>query len=275
MVIILAATTLCVAGLTPVSACSYKNNTSAADGTIVLTSSACASAAAKAAAFASDADECCRLAVSAALATYTNKAANARSCSKRAASTKTAGGYSCSRSAASKTAGGYSCSRSAAARAAAKTARADCCKATLAAFDTAVAKYLTAGSTSAAYSCSKNAAARAYACSKSAEAKAATKTTGSYSCSKSAETSLAAIPYREGKRMELTGSVACGHCDLRSTDACQAVFKTADGNAYPLLENNLVEKMRTTSAKKGYKVVTRVRKLDGTKYLDVETYTTL
>ena len=245
--VVLAVAALCIGDPNPAYACSSKSATADA---------ACYSAAAKAATtVTASAHECCKTAVSVALASYSNKA---KYCSKNA-SAKTASGYSCSKSAAS----------AASATVETKTLKAACCKETVAAFEAACASY------------ARSALSSVYSCSRSAEAKSATKTAGSYSCSKSASVTLAAIPYREGKRVELAGNVACGSCDLKTTKDCQAVFKTADGKAYLLIENNMVEKMRAKSAacaktaKAGYKVVTRVRLLDGTKYLEVETIAAL
>jgi len=222
---------------TPANACKSKTSESA------MAYAKCEGAATKAAAAVTvDAHECCKEAVSAALASYSAKIA------------------ACSKSASATTAGSYSCSRKSASAASADVAKSECCKKSVAAFDAAVAEYTT--TVASAYSCS----------SKSADAKAAgTKTAGSYSCSKSASTaSLAAITYDVGKKVELTGSVACGHCDLEYTEACQAVFKTASGKAYLIVESELVEKMRKESSDNGYKIVTRVRDQDGKKILEVE-----
>jgi hypothetical protein len=153
-----------------------------------------------------------------------------------------------------------------------------CCEKTMGAFEVARASYLTTGTMvagSGAYSCTRGTTGAAastkiagsgtYSCSK----QVSTKVAQGSSCTKSA-TSLAAIPYDAGKRVELTGSVVCGHCDLNCTESCQVVFKTADGKVYLLMDSELVEKMRKKTAESGYKVVTVVRDVDGTKYLDVE-----
>ncbi len=218
-----------------VSACS-KTNSSASS----VDEASCKEAANKAAAAVTvDAHDCCKAAVATALEACTSKNAS----------------YT--------TAGTSSCSSSSAKAAESKTALAPCCEKTVAAFQTACAENI------AAYT--KVAGAGAYSCTKDAGATASTKVAGSYSCTRSAQTtSLAAITYDEGKRVELTGSVVCGHCDLKSVDNCQAVFKTADGKAYLLIENDMVEKMRSKQTDNGYKIETVVRSVDGTKYLDVE-----
>jgi hypothetical protein len=115
---------------------------------------------------------------------------------------------------------------------------------------------------------------------KGQQAQASTKgaccTAKSASCSKSASTAaLTAIPYEAGKEWALQGGLVCGHCDMHATEGCQAVFQTADGKAYLLIETATVEKMRDAKAKDGFKIVTRVREVDGTKYLEVEEFTAL
>ena len=99
---------------------------------------------------------------------------------------------------------------------------------------------------------------------------------GASSCSRSASVAtLAEINYREGKRVVLTGESVCGHCDLELTESCQAAFKTADGKIYRLMKNKKVTKMQNTKADKGFKIVTRVRKIDGEKYLEVRNFKVL
>ncbi|MEE9271129.1 MAG: hypothetical protein V3V49_12810 [Candidatus Krumholzibacteria bacterium] len=122
--------------------------------------------------------------------------------------------------------------------------------------------------------CAKNAAVAGTrsACSKSAAAQ----TAGAYSCSKGAKAaSLADIRHREGKRVVLTGNAVCGKCNLGLTEACQTFFQTADGTAYRLMKNNHVKAMRNTETPNGFRIVSYVRKLDGTKYLEVKNFKTL
>ena len=194
-----------------------------------------------------NAHDCCKNTVSAAIASY--EKASAKSCSyAKTASTKTA------------SAKDASCSASKEASAASTAALSDCCKETLASFEEACAEYAAVASVAGTYSCSSKSASTA-----------GTKTAGSYSCTRgSTSTALAAIPYSEGKKVTLTGSVACGHCDLEVMVDCGAVFKTADGKAYLIIETDLVEKMREKDTEKGYKIETVVRTVDGTKYLEVE-----
>lgn len=117
----------------------------------------------------------------------------------------------------------------------------------------------------------------ASACKKEGQAQASTKSAScAKSCSKSASAAaLAAIPYDAGKEVKLQGGLVCGHCDMHATEGCQAVFQTADGKAYLLIESDTVEKMRGVEAKDGFAIVTRVREVDGTKFLEVEEYKAL
>jgi len=235
---VLAIVAIGVGAPVPVSACSKKDASASS-----VDEASCKEAASKAAAAVTvDAHDCCKTAVATALEACTTKNAS----------------YT--------TAGKSACSSSSAKAAESKTALAPCCEKTVAAFQTACAQNI------AAYTNAKVADAGAYSCTKDAGATASTKVASGYSsCTKSAQTSsLAAITYDEGKRVELTGSVVCGHCDLEYVDNCQAVFKTAYGKAYLLIESDMVEKMREKKTDNGYKIVTVVRSVDGTKYLDVE-----
>jgi hypothetical protein len=84
------------------------------------------------------------------------------------------------------------------------------------------------------------------------------------------------IPAGNNKRLVLTGSMECGSCSHHATAACAPLLKTSDGKIYPLINNQLVSKMRhDESAKNGFEVSTRVKKLYGVKYLDVVAYKTL
>jgi hypothetical protein len=83
------------------------------------------------------------------------------------------------------------------------------------------------------------------------------------------------MPYRTGTRLVLTGTALCGMCNLKTTEACTPVFQTADGKIYPLMKNDYVKKMRNTKTDNGFEIVTRVRRVDGVKYLEVEVLKTL
>jgi len=106
--------------------------------------------------------------------------------------------------------------------------------------------------------------------SKSAHAKAAG---SAESCDKSTQTAAAsvdAIPYREDKRLVLTGNYECGHCGVGATAECSPMFKTADGKVYPLWNSNQVATLRADKAAKNVEIATVVKKVDGVKYLDVK-----
>lgn len=130
-------------------------------------------------------------------------------------------------------------------------------------------KYKTSGAAKSASAAGTQTVTDAHKSACSTQATAAT------ACSKSASAAFAAVPYHEGRRMELVGRVACGSCDMNSSKDCQAVFQTADGSAYLLLDNSLVEKMRSSSSTGNFRIVTRVRSLSGAKYLDVEAISAL
>jgi hypothetical protein len=132
-----------------------------------------------------------------------------------------------------------------------------------------VAAVCLVGVTSADACTSKKSGASASAAATTAQAGHCESVKTAGACGKSASVSFAAVPYREGTRMELTGKVVCGSCDLNAAKQCKSVFQTADGSAYWLMNSNLVEKMRASDGR-NYRIVSRVRKLDGAKYLDVE-----
>jgi hypothetical protein len=81
---------------------------------------------------------------------------------------------------------------------------------------------------------------------------------------------LESIDYREGKTLVLTGRYVCGTCELGVGDNCQPAFRTTDGKNYLLMRNNLSKQLRSDARDKDVEIVTRVRKFDGTKYLEVE-----
>jgi hypothetical protein len=81
------------------------------------------------------------------------------------------------------------------------------------------------------------------------------------------------VPYAENKRVVLTGSYVCAHCSLHATEACAPMFKTEDGKVYPLMKTSRASDLR--KAGKTVEVSTRVRKIDGVKYLEVTSYKAL
>lgn len=84
---------------------------------------------------------------------------------------------------------------------------------------------------------------------------------------------MEAITDREGETMVLTGHYVCGRCDLGVSDACQPGFQTKDGKNYLLVKNNLsnrLHELHETAKDSDVEAVTRVKKLDGVKYLEVE-----
>src|SRR5262245_15936262 len=94
----------------------------------------------------------------------------------------------------------------------------------------------------------------------------AVETAGAEGCSKSTKTAAAAVdavPYRENKRLVLTGSYECGHCGLGATAECSPMFKTADGKVYPLLDSERVSQLRDDNASKNVEISTVVKKVDG------------
>ncbi len=126
-------------------------------------------------------------------------------------------------------------------------------------------------------SCEKSAAVHTAGAGHACDA--AAKTAGmSGSCTKSTQTAAAAVdavPYREDKRLVLTGMYECGHCELNATEECSPMFKTADGKVYPLWNSDRVAALRNDKAAKNVEIATVVKKVDGVKYLDVKSYKTL
>jgi hypothetical protein len=82
--------------------------------------------------------------------------------------------------------------------------------------------------------------------------------------------SIEEIGKSEGSRIVLVGHYACARCELGVSEGCQPAFQTKDGKNYLLVKNNLSDELRTAARDKDVEVVTRVKKLDGTKYLEVE-----
>lgn len=78
------------------------------------------------------------------------------------------------------------------------------------------------------------------------------------------------IPYRESKRIVVTGEVLCGKCtEIGEMATCQPMVKTSDGKLYPLVKNGVVKKLRACHSENKYKISGRVKKIQGVKYLDV------
>jgi hypothetical protein len=106
----------------------------------------------------------------------------------------------------------------------------------------------------------------------------AVKTAGAAgSCEKNTALKTAAVdvvPYREDKRLVLTGSYECGHCGMGVTPECSPMFKTVDGKVYPLWNSNRVASLREDDDK-NVEIATVVKKVDGVKYLDVKSYKAL
>ncbi len=89
----------------------------------------------------------------------------------------------------------------------------------------------------------------------------------------SAMANVESVTGREGESMTLTGHYVCGRCDLGVNDACRPGFQTKDGKNYLLVNNNLSKRLREMCQKakdQDVEIVTRVKKLDGVKYLEVE-----
>ncbi len=134
-----------------------------------------------------------------------------------------------------------------------------------------------ASAATASGSCDKSAAVHTAGAGQSCDA--AAKTAGSHaSCEKSTQTAAAsvdALPYREDKRLVLTGSYECGHCGIGATAECSPMFKTADGKVYRLWNGDRVASLRNDKAAKNVEIATVVKKVDGVKYLDVKSYKVL
>ncbi len=82
--------------------------------------------------------------------------------------------------------------------------------------------------------------------------------------------SIEAVNEHEGKAIVLAGHYVCGHCELGLAGGCQPAFQTKDGKNYLLVKNNLSSELRSKARDTEVEIVTRVKKLDGTKYLEVE-----
>lgn len=79
------------------------------------------------------------------------------------------------------------------------------------------------------------------------------------------------MPYRESKKVVLTGAYACGHCQLQKTEECSPMLKTADGKVYPMLQSNHVAEIKAAKAA-SIQVTGVVKKVDGVKFIDVKSY---
>ncbi|MCZ6767066.1 MAG: hypothetical protein O7D32_09060 [bacterium] len=193
--------------------------------------------------------------------------ADAHACCKSAVATAVTAGYNACTAGATKTAGAASC----------------CASDKTAAVTTAAAGTWVTFSMAAlpadAYPCCKNAAqtaltAIASACSGTASVASCSKyayTTAS-GCSYSKKVSLtyAEVNLHEGRRLVLTGNAVCSKCTFKTTESCSTLFQTADGNIYRLIDNNMIKGLR--AAEDDVKITTTVRKIDGVKYLEVETF---
>ncbi len=124
-------------------------------------------------------------------------------------------------------------------------------------------------------SCDKGAAVHTAGAGKSCGS--AAQTAGAEGCDKSTKTAAAVdvVPYRENKRLVLTGSYECGHCGIGATAECSPMFKTADGKVYPLWNSERVSNLREAETAKNVEISTVVKKVDGVKYLDVKSYKSL
>jgi hypothetical protein len=138
----------------------------------------------------------------------------------------------------------------------------------------------------------KSAAAAGTSCTKDANAAAkspsaaaasccdakAVKTAGTGSCSEAKSASLKGVvdelPYRESKRVVLTGEYACGHCTLHKTEECSPMLKTADGKVYPLLKSARASELKGVTGK-SIEVAGTVKKVDGVKFIDLKSYKVL
>lgn len=82
------------------------------------------------------------------------------------------------------------------------------------------------------------------------------------------------LPYRENRRLVLTGEMECGYCNYKATGKCAPLLKTADGKVYPLVHDATVDRMHDIHASQ-YEVSTRVKKTSGVKYLEVQVFKAL
>ena len=135
--------------------------------------------------------------------------------------------------------------------------------------------------------CTKSASyASASCCDGKAAVAGYTKTGDEKACSKEAKEATEAhaaaiakitdeIPYRADKRLVLSGTMQCGHCSYEATESCAPLLKTVDGKVYPLAPGQILTKMKKTEAADGFEVTTRVKKIDGVKYLDVVSFKAL
>lgn len=205
------------------------------------------------------------------------KAKNVSSCSKGAAVTASMNS-GCARSAAIQTAAA-GCDKSAATAAVAAGCDKSANTAVAAGSSCAKGTAVAAGS-----SCEKGTAVAAGgdACCKSGTATAAGSKEACKEVCDETKTATAIkagtvneLPYRENKRVVLTGAYVCGHCTLHVTDGCSPMFKTADGKVYPLIKNNESSSLRKADTGKGVEIASSVKKIDGIKYLEVKSYKAL
>jgi hypothetical protein len=92
---------------------------------------------------------------------------------------------------------------------------------------------------------------------------------------KGAKFQEAKIRRHESQRMVVAGNLACGKCLLGTTEKCVPFLLTAKGNYYRLHKNNRLKDMGQLNVDKGFEIHARVKKMDGTKYLQVESYRVL
>jgi len=131
-------------------------------------------------------------------------------------------------------------------------------------------KYMSAAATAkTTKSCAATCAA-ASACAKTASA-------ASHACggSKTKTASLADVPGREGTRVELTGKYTCGKCAYGMTKKCEPMFEAKNGKIYRLVKNSVLEEMLENKDADGFTIVTKVKKVDGEKYLEVKAFSAL
>jgi len=140
-----------------------------------------------------------------------------------------------------------------------------------------------AAATTASASCSRSAAAKtASACCSSKNAVAGyTKAEKKQAKAEEAAARTAALkeitdplPYKNNKRVVVTGSMQCGSCSYKATAACAPLFKTIDGKVYALIQNGKWEAMHKSGADT-FEVSTRVTKRSGMKYLEVVAFKAL